>query len=71
MTATERVAAQFEELLEVTDVGDALAAIGRPYDTVMKYLRRVGRLDLAAMLSDWKDADARRLNQALGRGGVR
>lgn len=48
------------------DLGDALMALGRRYDTVRKLAARHGRSDLVDALSAWRSADADRLRRARG-----
>lgn len=66
-TTSEKVAAQLEDLLAITDVGHAVLTIGRRYDTLCKNLARANRPDLIQILKEWKKDDAERLRFALGR----
>ena len=66
VAARSRVAQQFEDLLQVADVGEAFFLMGRSYDTLVRALRRAGRQDLAGRLSQWHSEDTKRLRHARG-----
>lgn len=64
---SERDAQRYEELLAVTDPGEAFYTIGKSYDALRKNLMRANRLDLVLTLTEWKKQDTERLRFALGR----
>lgn len=67
LTPAGKLAVQrFEDMLEVANVGEALAATGRSYDAFRKILLRSDRVDLVSKLTEWKRADNMLLHQALG-----